>query len=454
MKININSRYDILTPTGFVNFTKISKSNTKLQRIKIGGKTVFASKRHMFVVNGQTIPLKKLPKRCYVDVGSGRKLLVKTNNFVVKDAYDVIGVNNQDHLYYIENQIVTHNCDEFAFVRDNIAEEFWTSVSPTLATGGACIICSTPNGDTNRFAQLWHGANLDINGFKPIAVKWNEPPGRDEEFKRREIAKIGTIRWEQEYEVQFISNDPLLVDTLVLANLTTEVENIKPIGVLEDIKFFKHPQAGATYLIGMDVATGSGSDFTTLEVFEFPSLDQIAEFRSNTTSSVICYNMLKKLIRVLEKADSTVYYSVENNGVGEAIIALIEADEDPPETAEFISESGQKRLGMTTTGKSKVRTCMILKEMVERRQIGIKSRMLIEELKHYVRTGGSYAAKPGRTDDLIAGLLIAIRILGELSSFDQTAYDKLYSHSFMDNEAGGYDINEYDDSDHSPDFVI
>lgn len=256
------------------------------------------------------------------------------------------------------------------------------------------------------------------------------------------------------HNCQFISNDPLLVDTLVLANLTEEVEKIKPVGMLEDIKFYKQPQAGVTYLIGMDVATGSGSDFTTLEVFEFPSLEQFAEFRSNSTSSVTCYNILKKIIRVLEKADATVYYSVENNGVGEAIIALIEADEDPPETAEFISESGQKRLGMTTTGKSKIRSCMVLKEMIERRQIDIKSRLLVEELKQYVRTGGSYAAKPGRTDDLISAVLVMIRILNELSSFDQTAYDKLYSHAFMDNQAGGYDINEYDDSPHSPDFVI
>lgn len=98
--------------------------------------------------------------------------------------------------------------DEFAFVRDTIAEEFWGSVSPTLATGGKCIICSTPNGDTNKFAQLWRGANIPlnptsdtgINGFHAVSVKWNEPPGRDDAFKQSEMAKLGITRWEQEYE--------------------------------------------------------------------------------------------------------------------------------------------------------------------------------------------------------------------------------------------------------------
>lgn len=91
-------------------------------------------------------------------------------------------------------------CDEFAFVNPTIQEEFWTSISPTLATGGSCIIASTPNGDSNLFAQLWRGAELGINGFVPNWIKWDEPPGRNEKFKQQEIAKIGESRWRQEYE--------------------------------------------------------------------------------------------------------------------------------------------------------------------------------------------------------------------------------------------------------------
>ena len=34
-------------------------------------------------------------------------------------------------------------CDEFAFVRPNIAKEFWTSISPTLATG--CLLYTSPS---------------------------------------------------------------------------------------------------------------------------------------------------------------------------------------------------------------------------------------------------------------------------------------------------------------------
>ena len=352
--------------------------------------------------------------------------------------------------------------DEFAFVRDTVQAEFWTSMAPTLATGGSCIICSTPNGDYNLFAQTWRGANIPspdsprhgINGFTPVQVRWDEPPGRDEKFKRQETAKIGDIRWRQEYECEFLSNDPLLIDTVAMATLTGITNQINPVATAGELIFYKHPKPGVTYLVGMDPATGSGSDYSTIQVIEFPAMEQIAEWRSNTASSVYAYQQLRKMLKILEKTESQTYFSVENNGVGEAIIALFEADEVPPEAAEFMSESGQRRQGMTTTGKSKIKACMALKEMVERNVITIRSRALVSELKSYVRKGGSYAAKTGATDDLISGILIAIRLLEEIASFDQDAYNTLYTHSYSEYGDGEYQAYSDTDTDTPLPFII
>ncbi len=334
--------------------------------------------------------------------------------------------------------------DEFAFVRDSAAEAFWTSIAPTIATGGKCIICSTPNGDTNRFAQLWRGALVDSNGFVPITIKWDDPPGRDEHFKEQEIAKIGLTKWMQEYECAFISSDPLLIDTVVLANLTKAVMNNRPAAVMGEVKFWKKPQTGVTYVMGVDPATGSGNDFTVFAVYEFPALELVAEFRSNTMSSPTAYQVLKKLLLTYERAGSTIYFSVENNGVGEGIISLLMADDTPPSTAEFVSEPGAARVGMTTTGKTKIRTCLTLKEMVERSTINIVSPVLVEELKQFIRRGGSYAAKTGGTDDYISATLIALRVVDEMSSYDQQAYDKIFSKSYFADYESEY--SEYDNS--------
>ena len=344
--------------------------------------------------------------------------------------------------------------DEFAFVRDTIANEFWTSMAPTLSTGGSCIICSTPNGDYNLFAQIWRGANIPatdnskhgINEFVPIQVKWDEPPGRDEKFMRAEIAKIGELRWRQEYFCEFLSNDPLLVDTVVLAQLTERVRHNKPVATAGELQFYKHPSANMTYLVGMDPATGSGNDFSTIQVVEFPTMEQIAEWRSNTSSSVYAYQQLRKMLKILEKSQSQVYFSVENNGVGEAIIALFEADDFPAENAEFISETGQKRHGMTTTGKSKIKACMTLKELLERDTLKVLSPAVVAELKCYNRKAGSYEAKSGATDDLIAGLLIALRLLEEISSFDQEAYNTLYVHDYSVGDGEEYQTYNPDET--------
>jgi len=336
--------------------------------------------------------------------------------------------------------------DEFAFVRDGVAEEFWTSVSPTLATGGACIIASTPNGDTNRYAVLWRGANSrqdtdssGVNGFFPVEVKWDEPPGRDAEFKEKEIAKIGNTRWLQEYECEFLSSDPTLIDSLVLATLHKETEFNRPVGTLGEVQFFSAPRSGTTYLVGVDPSSGNGNDFTDFEVYEFPAMQQIAQFRSNTASTVISYYLLKKLLNYLEATGSAVYFSVENNGLGEALMSLYEDDDNPPINSEFISEAGQGRKGMATTGKSKIKACATLKEMIERKSINIVSPITVQELKDFVRKGGSYGAKYGATDDSVMSTIIVVRLLQEIASFDQEAYDAVHTHS--------YGVDGYDEFD-------
>jgi hypothetical protein len=100
--------------------------------------------------------------------------------------------------------------DEFAFVAPNIASEFWTSISPTLATGGKAIITSTPNSDEDQFAQIWKEANYKFdeygneqpvgrNGFFPFRAYWNEHPERDEAWAHTERNRIGEERFRREH---------------------------------------------------------------------------------------------------------------------------------------------------------------------------------------------------------------------------------------------------------------
>ena len=354
--------------------------------------------------------------------------------------------------------------DEFAFVRPNVQEEFWTSMEPTLATGGSCIITSTPNGDTNRFAEMWRGANVPsthdsdvgVNGFAPIHVRWDEPPNRGEKFMEEEIAKIGELRWKQEFECEFLSSDALLIDPLALARITPAVQQSKAVEVVDEIVWYKEPVPHTTYLVGVDPATGNGRDNSAIEVFEFPTMEQVAEYRSNTMSPAYIYTRLKRVLNRLHKVETTVYFTVENNGAGQAIIALLEADENPPETAEFISESGKNKQGMVTTARSKLRACIAMKEIIERGAILIRSNILLKELKEFVRKRHGYEARSGSSDDQVSALLLVVRLVEEMSSFDQDAYDVMYSYAFEGEE--GYekydDEEDYDDRDIPPAVVF
>lgn len=345
--------------------------------------------------------------------------------------------------------------DEFAFVPPNVQEAFWTSISPTLSTGGSCIVTSTPNGDSNLFAQIWRSAECgNLVGeseqniaFVPFRVKWDEPPGRDDKFKQQQIAILGELKWRQEFECEFLSSDALLIDSTYTAMLENRAKGAAS-KVINGITFWKDPKPGETYLVAVDPATGSGNDFSVIECFHFPSLEQVAEFRSNTMSTSVIYPKLKWLLNLFDGMGATCYFSVENNGVGEGLISLFVNDETPPNFAELVSESGGTRLGMNTNVRTKIKACINFKEMVEKGRVTIYSKLLLTELKNFVRRRGSYQAQTGSTDDCIAACLVITRILEEISSFEQGAFEKLYTY---EEERGAYRLpsenndDQYDD---------
>lgn len=88
--------------------------------------------------------------------------------------------------------------DELAFINPRIQENMWASLAPTLSTGGSAIISSTPNGDTELYAQLWRGANSKKNSFKPLFYPWNLHPERGEEYLKEMQGQLGEKKFRQE----------------------------------------------------------------------------------------------------------------------------------------------------------------------------------------------------------------------------------------------------------------
>lgn len=103
--------------------------------------------------------------------------------------------------------------DEFAHIPDNIVNNFWRSVYPTLSSSkvSQCIITSTPNGTTNKFYDIVSGAIEGRNSFRYIRTDYWEVPGHDDAWAAQMRADFGEDEFAQEFELQFNKNSKMLM---------------------------------------------------------------------------------------------------------------------------------------------------------------------------------------------------------------------------------------------------
>ncbi len=347
-------------------------------------------------------------------------------------------------------------CDEFAFVQPNIAEEFWTSISPTLATGGKAIITSTPNSDEDTFANIWkesqdlfdsYGNEKDDgtgrNGFHGFRAEWHEHPDRDEKWREEEMGRIGEERFRREYGCEFLIYDETLINSLKLAELLGKEPQFK----MGQVRWYKKPAPGNTYLIALDPSLGTGGDYSGIQVFELPSMMQIAEWQHNLTIIQDQVKLLRDVLRYIQDEIGTsysnsIYWSVENNTVGESALVVIANLGEETFPGLFLSEPQRKghvrkfRKGFNTTHGNKISACSRLKYFVEEGKMTINSKILISELKTYIAHGVTFKAKEGQNDDLVAALLLIVRMTVVLAEWEPAIFEKLnLEHADEDFEA-------------------
>ena len=330
--------------------------------------------------------------------------------------------------------------DEFAFVRPNIAREFWTALSPTLSTGGKCIITSTPNQDDDQFAQIWRQSQkmfdefgnettVGVNGFRGYSADWKEHPDRDEAWASVERGKIGDERFRREHLNEFIAFDETLVDSIFLAEMTAE----DPYKKTGQIRWYDTIKDKNTYVVGLDPSLGTGGDPSAIQVFTLPGMTQVAEWQHNKTPITGQIKVLKEICETIraEAPNSEIYWSVENNTLGEAALVVINEMGEDNIPGTFLSEpkkAGSNRTfrrGFNTTNRSKLTACAKFKQWVETEKLKIKSKALLREIKVFIARGASYAAKEGETDDLVMATMLVVRMVQEISRYDENTFEDL-----------------------------
>ncbi len=337
-------------------------------------------------------------------------------------------------------------CDEFAFVQPNIAEEFWTSISPTLATGGRAVITSTPNSDEDTFAIIWRESQdlfdeygntkedqTGRNGFHGFKAEWWEHPDRDEEWKKTEMGRIGEERFRREYGCEFLIYDETLISSLKL----TEMIGRDPIQKMGQVRWYKDPVPGNIYAVALDPSLGTGGDYAGIQVFELPSMIQCAEWQHNITPVQGQVRILREILRYIEdkigENTNNIYWSVENNTVGESALVAIADQGEETFPGLFMSEPVRKgnvrkfRKGFNTTFGNKIAACARLKYLIEQDKMKVNSKLLISELKGFIAHGTTFKAKEGLHDDLVSSVLLIVRLSEVLADWDVRVFDSITS---------------------------
>lgn len=443
----LNNTYEILTPNGWQDFNGVKKSPpTATFKITFdNGESVSATAPHRFISNGIKIKVSDLQVGDVIDTMAAPARIASICPDEEVDVYDIVEVHNSDHVFYVNNGYQSSNCDEFSWVKPpEKAREFWTALSPTLSTGGRCIITSTPNSDEDQFALIWQAANdkfddngieqeVGSNGFYPYFVHWREHPDRNEAWAAVERAKIGNLRFRIEFDCEFLIFDETLIDSQFIATM----ESMDPILTMGQTRWYKEINPNATYIVALDPSLGTGGDYAAIQVFEMPLMEQVAEWRHNLTPVQTQIRYLRDILRYIQSRGlelggiPQIYYSLENNTLGEAALIVIASLGEEQFPGLFLSEPIRKghlrkfRKGFNTTHRTKVTACSQFKNLVESGKMKINSKVLLSEIKTFVTHGVSFGAKSGEHDDLISATLLSIRMAMVLADWDPKIYDKM-----------------------------
>jgi hypothetical protein len=232
-----------------------------------------------------------------------------------------------------------------------------------------------------------------------------------------------------------VINDETLISPIKLL----ELEGVEPVEKTGQVRWYRKPKKDHIYIVALDPSLGTGGDPSAIQVFEADTTEQIAEWRHNKTDVPTQIKIMADIIKELHtvvKDNKSIYYSVENNTLGEAALISIAEYGEENIPGYFLSDnsvqgtSGRRiRKGFTTTNKSKIVACNKFKILVESGRMKIYSKPLVSELKTFVANGASYQAKIGETDDLVMASLLATRMLMMLQTFHSDLDAHLKDHS-------------------------
>jgi len=307
----------------------------------------------------------------------------------------------------------TYNCvylDEFAFVPENIQNEFFATVLPTISAGDETkmIITSTPNG-MNRFYRIWIDAENNKNSFVPISVHWSMVPGRDEKWQQETIRNSSQMQFNQEYGVEFLGSQNTLIASEKLQNIPTEIPIKEDMDMAIYVDPSKKENRKRLYIIIVDTARGVGGDYCAFVIFDVTEIPYkiVGRYKNNTISPLLFPNIIYQFAKSFN--DAYICVEVNDNGQQVADILYREMEYENMIFSQFKGRAGQSMssgfgmkpaVGVRTTKLVKRIGCTNLKSLVENDKLLMVDEQVKDEFYNFIEVGESYQAAEGHHDDL------------------------------------------------------
>jgi hypothetical protein len=302
--------------------------------------------------------------------------------------------------------------DEAAIIPNNVAEEFFASVYPTISAGTTTkiLLTSTPLG-YNHFWKFWNEAEKGKNGFVSHFIPYWEIPGRDEEWAEEQKRTLGEVKFNQEVLCEFLGS----TNTLINGRTLSQMSSMDPVYYNDmGLSIYKEPEKDKTYVITVDVARGVGGDysaFTVVDVTEMP-YTLVGKFKNNTIAPMLFPEVIHKVAKDYNKA----MILVETNDIGGQIADILYADLEYENILSTIKENNQTyispgfskttTLGVRTTKSVKRQGCFAIKSLLEEKKLNIFDAETIHEFSTFIERNGSYVADEGYHDDLVMTLVL------------------------------------------------
>ena len=303
--------------------------------------------------------------------------------------------------------------DEFAYVPANVAEQFFSSVYPTISSGKTTkvMIVSTPHG-MNMFYKLWTDAENQRNTYVPIEVHWSEIPGRDEKWKEETIKNTSASQFNTEFECEFLGS----IDTLISPQKLRTMAYRNPTQTNAGLDLYDKPQERHTYVLTADVSRGTANDYSAFLVFDVSEMPYriVAKYRDNEIKPLLFPSKIYDVARAYNQA----FVLIEVNDIGEQVANTMQFDMEYDNLimASMRGRAGQvlgagfsggrAQLGVRTTKAVKKIGCSNLKQLIEDDKLIIEDLDIISELSTFIVKGQSFQADEGCTDDLVACLFL------------------------------------------------